>query len=535
VHYSNNLLDKICFNLNNNIEDHASFFAWIFSPKGEHGLNKIPLLFLLNRFFDSNIMNYEINHITVVQKKDIVNIDFILIEKSLVSINLLKNKIIIHFNTQQYSVDYDIFYNKLLLDLYNMTIKYEGKIIIRTFINESKLIRKYIMSKSHKGEQGKEKLLKSPLSLKYNLTEENILDFILKVIEKTGEFLSYQEIVQKQNKIQNTIYGPILKKHQFNTYGYKLNRAKYVKPDILIMGSSRSCPFQEKYFNHSFYNASLVMQSMQHGYQFLKDLFLSHRPKHIVLCIEFWWFNNKTFSEIEHLPLLNENDHFDYDSINKFYEYYHDSLITDVIIEDLLHNKKYTKNSNANTIGLRAKSNSEGFFSDGYYLHAGSILDFPLNSSQKDIKCEQYIENSFFHFEKSTTLDKEKINIFFNIIDYCKKNNVEITVLSTPISDKIFNRLMIGDDYSYIPQFVELMRTQNKFEFFDYLNPKKIKIIQDEFRDCFHAGDIAYMKILKDLYINTNTTLNKYINIKYINESLKTNQGKIIEEKGDLQ
>lgn len=524
-----NILNNICFNLNDSLKEHTVFLAWIFSPKAEHELDKLPLLFLLNTFLNKNIMNYEINDINITKINNIITINFFLLKETSIQIKVKKKSIILSFNKKTYTINYNSFFQKFLVNLYNISTKYAGKIIIRTFINESKLFQQNITNTSYKGEKGKEKLLNSPLSIQYNVSKRTLIDFSMEVIKQMGELLPYKKIICQHHK-KPTIYGPIFTKHQFNTYGYKINHAKYIKPDILVMGSSRATPFQEKFFNNTFYNASLVMQSMNHGLQFLKDLFSTHHPKHIILCAEFWWFNNKTFKEVEYLPLLNDKEHFDYDSINKFFEYYHDDLINDSIIKDILEGNE-NGNSIYSTIGLRARSSLEGFFKDGYYFHVNSIIQNSVDNLQKDKKCQQYIDSSFFHFEKSINIDKKKLSIFFNIIDYCQEHNVTVTVLTTPLSKKIFTRLNEGIDYSYIKEFLDIMNKQSKFEFYNFLDPELINISQNEFRDCFHSGDIGYAKILKYLFDKTDSPLNKYVNNNYINQSIQKYTGKIVIDK----
>jgi hypothetical protein len=74
---------------------------------------------------------------------------------------------------------------------------------------------------------------------------------------------------------------------------YKLARARLLKPDVLVLGSSRANTFQGDLLKpYSFYNAGLTSWTFEQDRRFIEMLTAGgYKPKVIIISFDYWMFN----------------------------------------------------------------------------------------------------------------------------------------------------------------------------------------------------------------------------------------------------
>jgi len=462
--------------------------AWILDSKSEHNLKNIPLYLFIKEFLNIEIMPFEIKAKIYFNK--ILKILFL---NKQIFVDIENENILV--NNKKFSK------NKLsnfIKQIYKITSGYQGKKIIRIVYNELLFFDDIIFDKSYQSIQGRVNSKKS---------DKHVLDLLL----ETKEIVNYKELSLLYQKKQVS-YGSIFNKHSFDIFGYKLNRYLDIKPDIISIGSSRSHFFKQNFFSKKFYNCSYTMTYLQEGKLFLETILQKHKPKFVILCMEFWWFHPTHYNEGAFLPLHNEYYHFDIDYINKIFEYHYLNYL-DLNNFNVNHYNNYTKFYN---IGIRAMTNSEGYLNDGYYLYAKAIFEGKNIPYRQKKLCLDYIKNNIFHFQKSEFFDENKLNLFLEIINLLKENDIDFVMIMPPMQKKVFKRLN-KIDYSYIKKLDKYFQ---KFDnYFNMLNPKKLHSNDCEFYDCYHGGDITYMKILK--FIQNYKNLKSFLNTDFIEKNIK--------------
>jgi len=119
-----------------------------------------------------------------------------------------------------------------------------------------------------------------------------ILNFFF--LKNSGEFLSVSEIFTLQNrgKTHETLYGSSL----FNEVKeLKLYSIKMKKPKIVAFGSSRVLQFRDTFFSEAFYNLGYTASSIHEALDTALSMLLIHKPKVVLLGIDFWWFNENFY------------------------------------------------------------------------------------------------------------------------------------------------------------------------------------------------------------------------------------------------
>lgn len=324
---------------------------------------------------------------------------------------------------------------------------------------------------------------------------------------------NYQDLINRQLK-NNSIYGTSLNQ---NTFLYKLELIKSLKPEIIALGSSRVMQFRQEFFNNSFVNAGGAMNHLNEGYMFLEEMYKYHRPKYIILGLDFWWFNDD-YREPNNYPYhLNTGDIMTFSKFIKPYYYLLTNKIETNTLKNLILptviNNQYT---NYDNLGFAAIKTSDGFRSDGSYFYSKLIFGIEKSTDIKFQNTLNRIKNGNNRFEYGSHISKNRIEELNKIINFISKNDSKLILIIPPVANTIFKNLT-PINYDYINKFrnyVQNLKVMN----YDYHDISRIAKNDCEFIDGFHGGDIIYQRILLDLY--SKNQLNTLINYDRISENI---------------
>jgi hypothetical protein len=338
-------------------------------------------------------------------------------------------------------------------------------------------------------------------------------------LESNFENNPYSDIVERQIT-NNSIYGTALNQ---NTFSYKLELIKKVKPNIVALGSSRVMGFRKENFNTSFVTAGGGMNYLNEGYKFLKNMYQFHKPEYIILGLDFWWFNDN-FNQPKYFA-YHKNDG---KSINtsKIYKtltwLIHGKISVSSFANIINRNEIKNPYTNYDNLGFSAIATSDGFRSDGSYFYSKIIFGLERNVDEKFNNTFKRISNGNSRFEYGDKLSKDRVDILNKILEIIKKNDTKIIVLIPPIANATY-RKMEGHQYAFINKFRKLVKSLD-IENYDYHNLSVLTQNDCECVDGFHGGDVVYSRILKDIYDN-NSSISKYIDIDHVNINIRIYQG----------
>lgn len=500
---------------------HAEFFAWLLDTRAEHNLKEFPVYLLTTTLSTmQDFYRYELGNIDISLNKTTITLRYQLTQITYTThIKVTHLGIDLITEENRYTLPYKQLFHAFILPLYHYTSGYQGKKIIRVFINESKLIDESIYQESHKASLGKKKFFHE-LGIAPN-TKNSI-----KILKKSGELLPYKKIQKLQKKDHTLAYGSVFNKHSFDIFGYKLTSAKKALPSVMSIGSSRAHFFRECFFTQPFYNASYTMTYLQEGIRFIEKLPATATPKLLLVCVEFWWFHPHHYKEVPFLPLHTTHHHFDVDYINKLYEYYYDGILTQQDIHHIMKRKNYASQyRDFKGAGLRASKSAEGYFHDGYYWYATSL--HTPNVARNNKLCLDMMQNNFFHFEASTTISQTKIKIFEKFLHTCAKKQITPILILPPFMKKTTNKLLGSKHYSYIHDVIDHLGRYEGVEFYNFLDPKSVHTPKAEFYDCYHGGDITYARILRTILQNKNSALHNFCSIKSLDAIIHQHKNNI--------
>jgi hypothetical protein len=112
-------------------------------------------------------------------------------------------------------------------------------------------------------------------------------------LTRTGDTIPPSQAAARQAS-EDVMFGSAL---FFRPVPYKLALYRQRKPDVAIVGSSRAIEFVRRGFTTSMVNMG-SMRDMAQIRSLLRSMFAAHRPKLVILTIDFWWFNSARTEEV---------------------------------------------------------------------------------------------------------------------------------------------------------------------------------------------------------------------------------------------
>lgn len=342
---------------------------------------------------------------------------------------------------------------------------------------------------------------------------------IYKILLNGKEDLSIQEVVKFQLKT-DAVYNSL----DMDSFQYKLELIKNIKPKVIALGSSRVMQFREESFNTKFITAGGAMNHLNEGYLFLQEMTKYHKPEIIILGLDFWWFNEK-FHQPESFSNSDIKEVNIKDKINiTLSKLLRKEFDLDIFKYGL---KKENDITNYENIGLNSLQYSNGFRKDGSYQYSSFILGDSKNHDIHFLNTLNRIENGNSRFEYGYNISKERVEILNNLIKLIQQNNIKLILLIPPLANEVIEKMeLFANKYNFIIEFREQIKNKN-IENYDFHDMRNYYQNSCEFIDGFHGSDVTYQRILKQMY-DTNGSLSEYLNIELINKSIDVNKGKTL-------
>jgi hypothetical protein len=346
-------------------------------------------------------------------------------------------------------------------------------------------------------------------------------------IERAYENSSFKDIVHIQRSY-DAIYGTALNQ---NTYAYKLELVRAVKPDVVAVGSSRIMQFREDYFVVPFVNTGGAMNYLNEGILFLEDLVKVHKPKTIILGLDFWWFN-------PNYPQPSFYDYHDnigtfitFDKLTKPFTFLMDSKITlSDYAATIAYQSRLNNITQYKTLGLDAIKTSEGFRKDGSYFYAKTIFGFDDNYD--DVKFQgiaSRIAHGIRKFEYSTRISDERVRDLLKFLSIARENDIAVVLFLPPVSHAIYEKMRnAANKYAYVNGLRQYLKTL-PCEMYDFHNIGTVHVDDCEFIDGIHGGDVVFQRLLLNIIgRNQNSALRAYLDLNLMRKSVKKYEGKVL-------
>jgi len=293
-----------------------------------------------------------------------------------------------------------------------------------------------------------------------------------------------EEIVDKQLSSPDYCIVGLATRNQ--GYHYKKEMYQRVLPAVFVHGSSRVMQFKGDYFTQTMFNSGGSMGSVHEGFSFLKEAFVLHKPKIMIMGIDYWWFSkNYMLPPAEIRPPLPLSHRISLRSYLLPYEWLWQKKLT---FSDYFHTMNpmyYFKRSLTHGIGVDGALNRTGFGPDGSYIYTKTVIG-KEKSNVEAFQLKGHV------FDKEAVVDEAHFNHFLAMVDFIRQNKVKVIFFIPPVAPTIENKmkhLKVVDELRNRLRLAEI-------PYYDFHDPRILKTSDCEFVDATHGGDLLYARIL---------------------------------------
>ena len=276
---------------------------------------------------------------------------------------------------------------------------------------------------------------------------------------------------------------------------YKLALYKAVKPEVVVIGSSRVMQFLGKYFTKRFLNIGGTAGNLAVLRSTLDAMLKVRVPETVILGLDFWWFTKKwepnPFNEV---PPTSGSYAYSFDVLKTPYVW---------LLEGKLSPSQFfaplTGNFEKHLYGVMAQKFHDGFASDGSWHYTADVTgqQTPFDYQFRDTL--KQVEYGMKAFSYAPELSREHVDALAEILCKLESRGARVYLFIAPLSQRVYDAALEREkDYPQLFQLAEVL-AERGIEAQDYSNPQTLRSTDCEFVDGFHGGDITYARLLRDL------------------------------------
>jgi len=335
-------------------------------------------------------------------------------------------------------------------------------------------------------------------------------------LTRTGDTIPPSQAAARQAS-EDVPFGSAL---FFRPVPYKLALYRQRQPDVAIVGSSRAIQFVRHGFTSSMVNMG-SMRDMAQIRSLLQAMFAMHKPKLIILTIDFWWFNSARTEEavdlqpdtVGPLSLVQLAQPFQWIAQGKV-------GVGDFITAALSPGFKPAG------IGVAAIYDHAGYDRDGAYDYGGSLRGRERHNDHGFKRTLKRIGEATEHnkFNVHTPLDPGQWQELVDIVQMVEAQGSELILIVPPVSKKVADVLAGNGAPILLDQMSERLATIGA-PVFNFHDPTTLGSSDCEFIDGFHGGRVTYLRMLQAVLRSGKTDLAHYVDGAEIDRLIAENVG----------
>lgn len=332
-----------------------------------------------------------------------------------------------------------------------------------------------------------------------------------------GELVPLDTIVQRQQQNEDLLFGVAY--HNPNP-SYKVIGSQIIKPDILVLGTSRVLQFRSGYFNtgsHSFYNAGHGVDAIRDFLIFLEKLPKDDLPSLLITGLDQNFFNPKWdpfLTSVDSIDThLNKSEYRALGSWKQVYGDFFDGKfsLTSPFQKESPNNKYYC-------LGLNAIMNGVGYRHDGSHRLGNQVQPYVLTDATKS----QY-RDGIDRFQHTTTISQPAMKELEKIQQFCSENKIHLVAFLPPFANEVYDLIGEIDGLSYIlelPGHIEPMFASTNHTFFNFSDPQNCNSGDNEMLDDIHGSEVTYLRMTIHM-AQEDPTFKQYTNFDQLNTMLE--------------
>lgn len=340
-----------------------------------------------------------------------------------------------------------------------------------------------------------------------------------------GELVPIQYVIeQQQTSEQDFLYSP-----QFawrdNLFAYRVETINYRKPEILVLGSSRTTNIRSQVFDRqpqTFYNASVEGFNIGENEKLLYSINDDALPKILLLGMNQNLFKteNILLDPTRPTALVNEIalEEFVLGTIFRTLEdviteggFVRLALAGEEIYPDTIH------------YGTRAYTFGHGYLADG------STRNRPVEQwsrgfiTQETRRDQAELINRENKFRPGETVSQEYLDKIEGMLQYAQEHEIQVVGFLPPFAPEFYEELIASDDFDFMFEASrELARLFSQYEmyYFDFTSPYNFQLGEQNFRDSWHSSDYIMSQTVLTMAWVAPDLFAPYLNIERLADTI---------------
>ena len=310
-------------------------------------------------------------------------------------------------------------------------------------------------------------------------------------IAKSGD-VDLQGVVREQAAGRFAIFGSGVSQ---DFVDYKLALYSAVKPDIIVLGSSRVMQFRGKYFTKKFLNIGGTAGNLAVLRSTIEAMLKVHKPEAVILGLDFWWFTQKWEADpFKEVPPTSGTYAYTFDVLKTPYTWLLEGKLTAGQFFAPL-----TGGFEKHLYGIMAQKTGDGFATDGSWYYTADVtgqqhpFDYKFQDTLKQVRY------GIKAFAAAPEIPVAHVDALAEMLCKLQSRGVQTYIFITPLSQAVYEAMREREkDYPQMFQLAEALDARG-IEVQDYSDPRVLNATDCEFVDGFHGGDVTYARILRDL------------------------------------
>ncbi len=317
-------------------------------------------------------------------------------------------------------------------------------------------------------------------------------------LKHSGEISAIPDVVRAQTAA-SVLYGAGFVD---NTYKYKLELIRQRKPDVVALGSSRVFFLQEDAFRGPFVNAGGGARSVREARLFVDDMLSFHRPKVLLLGMDYFWFN-RVYPVAAAFPehAFVETDITRVKLMQPWYWLWKDRYsfrdYWRIVRGEDLANPFVGYNS----LGLFAILRGNGFRPDGSHINSW-VCSGKNGEKEYGFKFSlELLTSPGWGLSVGNEVDPRRVAELADFAAACEAKGVTVIYYLTPMT-KIVNDRLANDPSArtYLAGTVTALKQALKGkEFYNTLRGENYGAMDCEAIDAHHLGNVSQFRLLEGI------------------------------------
>jgi len=269
-----------------------------------------------------------------------------------------------------------------------------------------------------------------------------------------------------------------------------------MRPDVVVIGSSRVLQMRAASFNGTFFNLGRTANYVDEAAKVVDDLLKIVHPRVILLGVDFWWFNpNITFA-------FNFDTHrirggkLTSDALMAPARWLLEGKMTPATFADILFAGHPVKVGGVPMFGVQAVTRGNGFAGDGSYYHLGTVYGRgPVEDSRFTDTLGRIARNTS-QFRRATAPDEQRLAALGRLLARLEEKGIRVITFLPPLAPRVLAAMAAeGDAYGYINAVRRRIAALSRYNY-DFHDAAAIGAGDCEFVDGFHGGDVVFARML---------------------------------------